>query len=77
MGVHEAADGPGQQQERDDPGAEQQAYFPRPGPVTLQPEGQGDQSHLVAEGRDHPARQGHDQVPASRVIIKHVLNSIC
>ncbi len=65
-GVHEAAGRAGHQQERDHARGEQQADFVGPGAVTLQPEGEGDQGHLVAEGRCHPAGQGHDQVPAPR-----------
>ena len=77
VGIHEAPHRAREEEERDHAGGEQHADLIRMGTVSLETEGQGDQGNLVAEGRDHPAGEGHDQIPASCLNVQHVLNSIC
>ena len=58
VGVDQATHQTGEKEERDDPGAEQDAYLVGPGTVGLEAEGEGDECHPVAEGRHHPPREG-------------------
>jgi hypothetical protein len=55
VGVDQAAHRAGKEEQRNNPGGEQQADLVRPGAVGLQAEGQGDECDLIAERRDHPS----------------------
>jgi hypothetical protein len=46
------------------------------GAVGLQPQGQGDDRHPVAERRHHAPAEGDEQVAASGETLQHILNSI-
>ncbi len=76
VGIDDPAHRTREEEERDDAGRQQQTDLVRVGAVGLQAEGQGDQRHLVAEGRDHPPAEGDHQVASSGRYVKHMLNSI-